>query len=113
MKKIATIALPLLLLTDIAIAQTPDFSTAHQKVAKYFLGLTGQPITHAFWLRHDALVLGIKKGEVPAKATAEMACEKLNHFGFASQAVTVYVSDAKELASNQIGKTLAKRNCQG
>ncbi|GAB3379794.1 hypothetical protein NCG89_16450 [Spongiibacter taiwanensis] len=113
MKNIATTALTLLLLADATIAQTPDFSTAHQKVAKYFLGLTGQPITHAFWLRHDALVLGVKKEVVSAKTTAKMACEKLNHFGFASQAVTVYVSDAKDLATNQIGKTLAKRNCQG
>lgn len=108
---ITTLICSLLLATP-ALAQTPDFSNAHRKLAKHFLGLAGQPIKQAFWLRHDALVLAIAPGDTKPKAMAKLACEQLNRYGFASQNVTVFITGANSLARNTLGEILAERACR-
>lgn len=92
-------------------AQTPTFSSAHQKIAKHFLSDTHYPAERAFWIRHNELVLAVNKTKIDEKEYAKMVCTKLQRFGFGSQDVTIMITEASALRKNQLGPVLSQRRC--
>lgn len=65
----------------------------------------------AKWLRPNALVLAVEKGNVNEKQYAKTVCAKLQRFGFGSQDVTVMITEASALRQNQLGPISSQRRC--
>jgi hypothetical protein len=109
---ILAIALLSITLTSLTTHAGSDFSNAHKKIARAIENAAIKSPVDAMWVRHNTLLIAVKKEKTNAKNYAKGVCDFLAQNGFSAQLTTVVIADQAMLRLGNKVVQLAERRCE-